>query len=661
LEFNLLKVHIDFETRSACNLKEAGADVYAAHLTTDVLCMGYAIGEEKVKLWKLGEPFPDELRDAIKNGASVYAHNAHFEMLIWHHVCVKKYGWPPLDINKVFCTMALSYSMAMPGSLEKAAPAFGLKHEKDMFGNRIMLQVSQPRSVDLKGNIVWWDCAKKLNEVYKYCKNDVEVERALHKRLINHGVSEREVWLLDYKINRRGIKLDMESVRCAIKLVVDEKNRLDARMRAVTDNGVATCNATAQLKSWLKFKGIEVEGVTKEDVLGCLDRNDLPVECRTALLIRQEAGKSSTSKLSSMASRAGSDSRIRGTTQFCGANTGRWAGRGVQVHNFPRPKTKQKDIEKIFEILPKKDATEEIDLFYGSPLSVLSDCLRGFLVAEEGMELVGADLNAIEARVLAWLAGEKKVLDIFNGHGKLYEQTAADIFSFILRKKLTIQDVTEDQRQIGKVADLALGYQGASGAFKSMSKNYGINLPEEQVSFIVKAWRTVHPNTVFLWKELEEAAMYAVLNPNQEFKAGKGKISFKKVGSFLWCKLPSSRVLCYPYPEIQTIDLPWGGQKEGLTYMTEELQKWKRVKTYGGSLAENVTQAVSRDILADAMKRVEKAGFPIVLHVHDEIVSEVNKNSVSIKDYESIMAQTPDWAKDLPIKAKGWSGFRYRK
>lgn len=372
----------DYETRSSIDLKKQGADVYARHASTEVLAFGYAFDSENVSIVRFGERPPQRVVDHIALHGTFIAHNAPFEWLIWNFVWKRFFPeLPILKIDQMICTATMAYAMALPGSLEKAAPAAGIKKEKDMKGSRIMMQVSQPRDFedciackwsgvdeqeyrafgspncicDGSGKKpIWWEPHEhpdKFEKLYNYCAQDVEVERELYGRLLPLSKSERELWILDHTINQRGVHVDLASAAQAIAIVDFEAKRLNQEMREVTNNAVAACTAHAQLTDWLRSRDVELDGVAKSDVADLLEEKNLPEDCRRALQIRQGAAKSSTAKFKSLIERTCADNRLRSTTQYHGAGTGRWAGRGFQLHNLPRPRLSQTEIDGIFEVL----------------------------------------------------------------------------------------------------------------------------------------------------------------------------------------------------------------------------------------------------------------------------------------------------------------------
>lgn len=353
-------LHLDFETRSPVDIKLAGADVYARDPMTDILCIAFAFDDEPISL--LIPPFTGESTEKlfrhVAEGRTVIAHNAPFELAIWNHVMVGKHGAPPLAAEQMVCTMAMAYAMALPGSLDKASAAMGIDQQKDLQGQRIMLQLAQPRDLCDDGTPVWYTpetAPEKFERLYSYCKQDVEVERQLFKRMLPLSAAESETWAMDFRINQRGISVDIAAVKTAIAMVDAEHRRLDAEMRDVTGNQVAACTASNQILQWLKFRGCKIEGVAKADVNALLSK-DIPDDCRRALLLRQEAAKSSTAKLKTMLKGVCEDGRLRGIFQYHGAATGRWAGRRVQPQNLPRPNMSQADIEGVFGILGRVES-----------------------------------------------------------------------------------------------------------------------------------------------------------------------------------------------------------------------------------------------------------------------------------------------------------------
>lgn len=654
----MASLSFDWETRSACDLTARGAHKYAEDPTTDILMAAWAFEGEEPVSWLPDFGCPRRIREHVENGGTVRAWNAIFEWLVWNNIAVPRYGWPPLPIEQVECVMAEAYAMGLPGRLEKAAVALGLDERKDAKGGRVMKQISQPKAVAEDGTIIWHEDPAKFETVRLYNLQDVRTEMAAGQRLRRLSDDERRLWIEDAVINNRGVRVDVPAIEAAQTLVEQEKRRLDDEMRAITGNVVAGCTDVRQLTAWLRFRGVEnVKGVGAPAIIDMLSRDTLPADCRRALELRQEAAKSSTAKLPAMLARANEQGRMRGLFQYHGAATGRWAARGPQLQNVPRPSLlhSQEDVD---DAISNFTRAEWLRALYGDPMTVVSDCLRGLLVAAPGHEFIACDYSNIEGRVLPWLAGEEWKLEAFREYDA---GRGADLYLVAVSRGRGISiEESKPFRQEGKVEELAFQFGGGKGAMTTWCEKFGMKMTDVEKEQRKERWRGAHLAIVKFWRKLEDAAISAVQKPGIH---RAGRIAYVKKGSFLWCQLPSGRVLCYPYPELRDKETPWGDVRPELTYMYENIAKqWVRGGTYGGSLAENVTQAVARDILAAGMRNVEAAGYPVVMHVHDEIVAEVPISSdFGVDEMSSLMSNTPHWATGLPVAATGWRGQRYRK
>lgn len=704
------EMRLDVESKSEADLTKVGAHAYFEHKTTDLYCAAYSFEDAEPKIWWPGEPCPQEIIDHVEAGGVITAWNAAFERLAWRHLLHAKYGWPEAADEQFRCTMTESLAMNMPAKLDKAGPAFGLDICKDEKGHRLMMQMCRPRKPrkgentepDANG-LLWWDDADRLERLGEYCKQDVRVEAAIARRVLRLRPTEQKLYYLDMKINDRGVYIDKDLCNAASRIVKSSTARLDAELFRVTGEYVSACSNTAQLCAWLNKKGVPTESVDKEHVEDLLIL-DIPDDCRRALEIRQEGAKTSTAKIGSMLRRRQADGRMRGNLQLYGAGaTGRWAARGAQLQNLPRPailgSKKSKPTPLDDQIKNAIDCIYYgspvlLEMVYGRPLTLVADCVRSMIVAPKGKILMSSDFSNIEGRAVAWLAGQEDKLDAFRAYDDgtgpdLYLVAAAGIYN-------TTIEGAEPHRQIGKVGELSLGFQGGPRAFAKMSKNYGVRIGRlfgpiwEMAEGVFKdramegwkdrgsksgmareawlaaeviklAWRAKNYRIEAYWHDIEQAAITAVKNKGEIVTCGY--VKFRQVGSFLFCLLPSGRGLCYPYPKLKSKMTPWGESRTQLTYKSTNqfTKKWEEKAYYGGLGVENITQAVARDVMAEAMLRVEDAGYNTVLTVHDEILSENDADYGSLDEYNALMTELPTWATGFPITAAGWCGDRYRK
>jgi DNA polymerase len=709
-------LHLDGESFSAVDLKKTGAHCYWEDESTDIYCVAYAFDDEEPRLWFPGDPVPRRIALHIEQDGAVYAWNVAFERCMWRERLSPKYGWPLPKAHQFCCTMSEAMIMNLPGQLDKAGPAIGGQIVKDKDGHRLMLKMCKPRKLrkaeacPVCGDKTCRDCGPyyhnteaNIERLGKYCVQDVRTEQALANFVLPMSKPERKIFLLDAAINDRGVFIDKKLCEASQVIVEKATAKIDAQIRHITLGEVQGVNAATQLVRWLKNEGLETDSVAKDVLDDLLIRDDLTADVRRVLELRQEGSKTSTAKIASMLSRRQIDGRMRGNLQYYGASaTGRWAARGTQLQNLTRPKIlkgKGKDFDKAVNealLAITYGDVRLLEMMYDKPMTVVSDCIRSLIVAPRGRELLACDFSNIEGRVVAWQAGQYDKLDAFrefdNGTGPdLYVLQASGIFG------IPLQEAADDfYRQIGKVAELSLGFQGGPRAFAAMGKNYGMKLekvrdriidsasqkiyeaateawPErgkstgiEKASWIAAeivklAWRAKNYRIAASWRETEDCALKAMNYPGETFETGV--IKYRFVAPFLFCRLPSGRPLCYPFAELRDSKTPWGDVQQKIVYKSTNqfTKKWERKAFYGGLAVENITQAIARDIMAEAMLRTEGAGYETVLSVHDEIINEVDEGFGSLDEFRDLMVRNPAWATDLPITASGWRGTRYKK
>jgi len=649
-----MTINLDFETRSEAPLLKTGAYKYAADPSTEVLCLGYSIGDAPVQLWLPGEHMPEALRAEIAKGATVMAFNAFFEKCIWRHVMVKKHGWPDIPDGQWSCSASLARAHALPGDLGRVGLALKLDIQKSEEGKRVMMKLAKPRTPTKSNPSIWhenWDDFRKL---YAYCVDDVGAERAIHKRLPRLTPTEHKIWMLDQKINERGIRVDMPAIKNAIQYMAIYGDKLTKELVAITKGEVETAFQRDRILAWTLKQGVSLNGMTKNDLLDALDpakAAGMPPHVRRVLEIRQAVGKTSTAKYQAIVDAASSDDRVRDLLIYHGASTGRWTGRAVQPQNFPK-NTLKGDLETHFEVLKDYDY-ETYEMCYPDVINTLSSAIRGVFIPSEGATFFGGDYSAIEARVLFWLANEKRGMSMFASGADIYKDLAATIYN------VPIDQVSKDQRDMGKRGILGAGYGMGPVKFKATCMDFArVEISEELAERVIAAYRNKYPTVKQLWLAQETAARQAV---ETKQLVPCGRVKWLVHGDFLYCRLPSGRNLAFHEPRIELMPTSWGEKKPTITYtsINSVTKQWDRTTTYGGKIVENLCQAVARDLMAEAMLRAEAAGYRVILTVHDELLTE--KESGDKKEFEQLMAHLPGWAAGCPVKAEAWSAKRYVK
>jgi len=640
-----MQITFDIETRSCADLRDIGVYKYAEDASTEILCAAYKVDDQPTKVAKLSSADTvtevdgslEELLALMAKADHIHAHNAGFERTLWHYVMYKRRGYPDVPISKWRCSMAVAAAHALPLGLEAVGQALGLRQQKDLAGGAIMKKFCAPVRSG-----AWYEETDNFEPkdwvtLYEYCKQDVETEHELIKSIRPLRPFEQRVWEVDQKINDRGVSVAHDEAKRLQAHVRAAEAKYDAEIVELTGGKIQSARQLKVGSDWLKEHGMPTDELTKGKVAELLKETSIDPKAKRFLEIRQSVGLTSTGKIDAMVAAANSDSRIRGCFMYHAATTGRWGGRLIQPQNFPR--NCFKEIKEIQDVAAQP--TEAVEAKYGCPIKAASRCLRGLLRPPAGKVFVGGDYSSIEARITAWLAKEKWVLDEFVSGRDMYKVAAAKIFN------IAYEAVSKDQRQLGKVAELALGYQGWLGAFKNMAAAYGMEIPDEQAKPIILAWREAHPATVRLWDSVEQAAFRAV-DEGKTFEVGP--VMFGAKDNFLWCRLPSGRLLAYHRPHITEVTRPQGVRKAiGFYAVDSYTKKYSLQTTYGGSLVENIVQAIARDILAEALVRLDMFGYDPVLHIHDEIICEAE--NPDLEEFQRLMITLPKWAKGIPLAA----------
>lgn len=653
-------LYLDTETFSPTPIKRG---VYRYAQDAELMLVAYALDDGEVQLWDrtVSVQLPADLAAYLRDVSVMrVAHNAMFDRIILREVGAKG------SAARWHCTMAQAMAHSLPGGLDKLCQALKIPLESAKGDGKALIRLfcmPQPKGYTLR-RATRLTHPDEWRQFCEYAKQDIVAMRQVHKRLPtwNYSGAEKALWVLDQQINDRGVAVDVELATAALKTVGRSKALMQAIITDKTDGDVTSATQRDKLLAHIcVMHGVSLPDLTASTVERRLDDPELPEVVKDLLRTRLQVSSTSVSKYKTLLDIVCADGRMRGLLQFCGAlRTARWAGRLFQPQNLSRiPKYLHKGYDAAIDMIKADDG--ELESTYDNPIEVCGAVVRGGIIAPKGKKLVIADLSNIEGRALAWLAGEQWKLDAFAAFDDEPDNMARDLYVIGYARSFgfSIPTVIEDykaggtMRLIGKVQELALGYQGAVGAFTSMAEVYGVQLSEEQALAIVKAWRKANPAIVAFWYALERAVIAAIRSPGNEQSVKALRIRFS--ANWLRILLPSGRSLCYPFAQVEANKVSYMGVN---TYT----RRWDRISTYGGKLTENVTQAVARDILARNLPEIERRGYSITMLVHDEVVAEVPETEQHTStELAALMSTVPAWAEGLPLAAKGYETHRYRK
>lgn len=740
LRFSTVRPDLDFETYSEAGkvinlqtgkvtgsgLKEVGTPAYAEHHTCAVLCFSYDLKDgQGCRRWLSGMPDPQDLLDHIAGGGDLAAHNATFEWYIWNMICVRRYGWPPLNFEQLHCDMAKARRFSLPGALAQLCRVLGTP-DKDKRGKQLISLLCQPTNKTKNKQYFQrtpgtdWDL---FVELYNYCDRDIYTEACAAARVPDLTEYERTAWLNDQRINARGVQLDIESLNACLRVLGDAEGMYTEELRQITHGAVGSVSEIKNFAAWLNANGVAIPNLQAGTVKEWLNegtRATCPMAYR-ALEIRGILGGANVKKLRAYKRMVSSDGRLRNQYVYCGADrTGRASAGGAQLQNITAKGPKVAECEgcellfvpssdrcprcgceqwhrlKEWKVDHVEHALRDIRAYdgnlaalvavWGDPAALLTGCLRGLLTARPKHDLICCDFSAIEAVVLACLSRCQWRIDVFNSHGRIYEVSASRItgvpFEEFEAYKAKHGTDHPFRKSIGKVAELASGYGGWINAWKQFGADEHFN-NDDEIKTAVLAWRAASPEIVEFWGGqhrqigakpwdsvpdlfgLEGAVVSAIQNPGQCFHVTD--ISYAVHDDVLYCRLPSGRFLHYHRPRLFADEDHFGRPSQKITFEGWNSNSakgpvgWHRMETYGGRLAENVTQAVAADIQFEAIDRLERNDYPVVMHTHDEASAEKPLDIGSIEHMVGIMSIRPTWASWWPIRADGWRHKRYQK
>lgn len=691
------RVIVDFETYSELDVRDVGAWAYAEHPSTEILCMAHGYPGKPKKIWHPGEPFPEYLIAHVEAGHPIEAHNVAFERAVWYFI-LHRQMFLPMPVRWLD-TLAVCAYRSIPLGLDDVGKVLKLAIQKDKRGKYLIQKLCKPQKPTKKNPDRRCRDPQLLKELDDYCIRDAESEDNLGMVIGDLPLDEFSVWVMDQRINHRGVLVDMEAVTAALKIVDTITTKLNAELKEITKNKVTAGSQVAKIIDWCRYRGLNsIQDLQAGTVDAYLEQNDEVVK-RTGenwlhpdivrvLEIRQQLSRASAKKLIKFRDCVNVGDFIRGLLQYHGAGTGRWSGRLVQPQNFPRgglnlPKSLGWSSEQKMQFLIdciKLGDPDILALHFGDPMEAIASALRGMFIARPGTRFYVADFAAIEARVVMWLAGQMDALEAFYKFDKgigpdIYCVTAADIYKREINK-----DKDPEERQLGKITVLGCGYQMSGGRLQEQARDsYKTEVSLEMAELMVTTFRTKYDRVPLLWKNLDNAAIKAVRwkRKTETISENGVRIGFEYIvddaGPWLTMELPSGRKLWYFNPGLEEKEVTYRDKETGemktftkmsLHYEGRNNKKggaWSRVYTYGGMLTENAVQAIARDLMVAAMYRVERAGFKIVLSVHDELIAEEGPDR-DVKEFEQLVAgPNPAWAEGCPVAAEAWAGVRYRK